>query len=251
MTYTNLSLTLNAPVARITLRPPGGLIDARLLRELAEACNAIAASDAVVLLVDAEGPDFARGWSDDARSAILTASPPLAGAFAPLADLAIPVLVALHGAVLSAGLELALACDLRIAADDASFALPDVANGHLPLAGATARLPRIVGRGRAAQILLLGDPLNASDALRAGLVSRIYPRANLTTEAEALAASIATKGPIALRYVKESLRRGADLPLDAALRQELDLSLILQTTQDRAEGVAAFKQKRPPKFKGR
>ncbi|HLF71811.1 MAG TPA: enoyl-CoA hydratase-related protein, partial [Dehalococcoidia bacterium] len=129
--------------------------------------------------------------------------------------------------------------------------LPDLAQGALPLAGATARLPRIVGRGRAAQILLLGDTLDAAEALHAGLVSRLYPRASLTTEAQTLAALIATKGPIALRYVKESLRRGADLPLDAALRQELDLSLILQTTQDRAEGVAAFKQKRPPKFKNR
>ncbi|HLF72083.1 MAG TPA: enoyl-CoA hydratase/isomerase family protein, partial [Dehalococcoidia bacterium] len=205
MTYTRLSLTRAPSVARITLRPPDGLIDAALLRDLAEACNAIAASDAVVLLIDSEAPDFATGWADDARSAILTAHPPLADAFAPLAGLAIPTLVALHGAVISAGLELALACDLRLAAADARFALPEVALGTLPLAGGSQRLTRLVGRSVATPMLLLGDELDAQAAYRAGLVSRVFPASDLAAEAEAIVAKIAAHGPLALRYAKEAV----------------------------------------------
>jgi enoyl-CoA hydratase/carnithine racemase len=129
--------------------------------------------------------------------------------------------------------------------------MPEVSQGTLPLAGGSQRLPRVVGRAVAASMLLLGDELDAQAAYRAGLVSRVFPAAVLASEAESLAQRIAAHGPLALRYAKEAVHHGAELSLDQALRYELDLSVILQTTRDRAEGVRAFLEKRPPKFEGR
>jgi enoyl-CoA hydratase/carnithine racemase len=146
---------------------------------------------------------------------------------------------------------MALACDIRVAADDARFALPEVGMGSLPLAGGSQRLPRIAGRAVAASMLLLGDELDAHAAHHAGIVSRVFPSADLAAEAEALATRIAAHGPLALRYAKEAVYQGSEMTLDQALRHELDLSVILQTTSDRDEGVRAFSEKRPPRFEGR
>jgi len=132
-----------------------------------------------------------------------------------------------QGGTISAGLELALAADLRVCGEDARFALPDVEEGRLPLAGGSQRLPRIVGRSRAAAMLLLAEELDAPGALQAGLVSRVFPRNTLGAEAEALAQRIASRGPIALRYAKEAVHKGLELPLEHGLRYELDLSIIL------------------------
>ena len=248
MEFRTLRLQIDARVARIALSRPevSNRVDARLLRELDAACEAIEAADGVcVTLLSADGADFCGGW--DAS----LASPLAADSFGRIAKLPCPVVAAVQGAAISAGLELALACDVRIAADDARFALPEVAQGTLPLAGGSQRLPRIVGRAIATSMLLLGEELDAAAAYRAGLVSRVFPAAKLASEAEAMVAKIAANGPLALRYAKEAVRHGAELSLDQALRYELDLSIILQTTQDRAEGVRAFLEKRPPHFEGR
>jgi len=254
MDYRTLRLSIAGPIARITLSRPdvANRVDARLLRELAAASEAIAADDAVcVTLLTADGPDFCAGWEDATRDELLAALQPGLDPFGCLAALPAPVIAAVHGASLSAGLEIALACDIRIAADDARFALPEVTQGTLPLAGGSQRLPRIAGRAVATSMLLLGDELDAPAALDAGIVSRVFPAAKLAAEAEALATRIAEHGPLALRYAKEAVHHGSELSLDQALRYELDLSIILQTTSDRAEGVQAFLEKRPPKFEGR
>jgi enoyl-CoA hydratase len=162
-----------------------------------------------------------------------------------------PVICALNGDATSAGLELALACDVRLAAQGARFTLPETAQGLIPMAGGTQRLARLVGRAHALRLLLLAEPIDAEEALRIGLVSAVFPPDNLIAEAEALAGRMASRGPIALRYAKEAVRRGLEQPLDQALRFETDLTVILQTTEDRAEGVRAFLEKREPKFKGR
>ncbi len=256
MSYRTLRLETAGTIARIVLARPetANRVDGRLLRELADATAAIAdAAGVIITLLEAEGQDFCRGWEDATRSQRRQASGTDAVAIDPfgcLAALPCPVLAVIQGEARSAGLELALAADLRVCSDDARFSLPEVEQGYLPLAGGSQRLPRLIGRAAAAAILLLGETLDAEAALRAGLVSRLYPRDQLADQAKALAERIASRGPIALRYAKEAVHRGLEMTLDQGLRYELDLSVILQTTADRAEGVDAFKQKRPPRFQG-
>jgi enoyl-CoA hydratase/carnithine racemase len=161
-----------------------------------------------------------------------------------------PVVAAIEGDAIGAGLELTLACDVRIAAADAMFAVPDVEMEMVPSAGATARLPRIAGRGLAAEMILLGQRIDGRRAEAAGLVNEALPRAGVRGRALAVAETLAAQGPIAVRYAKEAIRRGLDMPLEDALRLETDLTVILQTTADRAEGVRAFLEKRDPRFEG-
>jgi enoyl-CoA hydratase/carnithine racemase len=171
--------------------------------------------------------------------------------FGCLAALPQPVIAALHGDVSGGGLAMALACDIRICSDGASFSFSDVASGLVPAAGVTQRLPRLVGRGNALGLLLGGEALSAQDALRIGLVTEVVAGRDVLSRAQAIAARIGERGPLAIRYAKEAVQRGADMPLEQALRYETDLTVILQTTEDRAEGVRAFIAKDPPAFKGR
>jgi enoyl-CoA hydratase len=255
MQYEAIRFLEGGPLAEIELARgvSGNLIDRRCLDELASAAETISrSSEVVAVLLRAAGPDFSRGWSPALR-AELTAhnAAPLADPFGPLAALSVPLIAALQGRVTSAGLELALVCDIRIAASDAVFSQPETGDGLLPLAGASQRLPRLAGRGVALAMLLLGEELDAEAAYRCGLVSRVVAPAELEQSARALAARLAERGPLALRYAKEAVQRGLEMSLDQGLRHELDLSIILQTTADRAEGVRAFLEKRPPRFEGR
>jgi enoyl-CoA hydratase/carnithine racemase len=251
MPYETLGLQLDGTVARITLAQPqtSNRIDARFITELASACETIAAEPGIrVTLVAAQGKDFCAGWAEGARESILESR--ALDPFGPLARLACPVVAATQGAVAGAGLELALASDIRFASQAARFCLPDVAQGTLPVAGGVQRLRRLIGRSLTARMLLLGDELDSAEAYRAGLVSRLVPEAGLTDEAERITSRIAALGPIALRYAKEAILQGQEMSLDQALRYELDLSVVLQTTRDRDEGVQAFLEKRPPQFTG-
>jgi enoyl-CoA hydratase len=245
-------------VARLVLAGAGSdnAIDAAVVRELRSACAAVG-DDVRAVLVTAEGDVFSRGWDWDALLGETT--DPVAALrnhgippdpFGCLADLPQPVVCAINGDATGAGLELALACDLRVAAEGVVFALPEVSMGLLPLAGGTQRLPRLVGRGKALEMILTGEPIDAQEALRVGLVSAVVPRDRLRAEAEAIASRIAERGPLAVRYAKEAVSRGLEMPLEQALRFETDLTIILQTTEDRAEGVRAFLEKRMAEFKG-
>ena len=162
-----------------------------------------------------------------------------------------PVICAINGDAISAGLELALACDVRLACDEARFALPETSWGLIPMGGGSQRLARIVGRGKALELILTAEAIDAQEAHRVGLVSRVVPLDRLMAEAGALAERIAARGPIAVRYAKEAVSKGLDMTLEQALRFETDLTIILQATEDRAEGVRAFLDKRPPQFHGR
>jgi enoyl-CoA hydratase/carnithine racemase len=157
----------------------------------------------------------------------------------------------MNGDAHGAGLELALACDIRVAAEGARFSLPETQMGLLPMAGGIQRLARLVGRGRALELVLSGDEIPAEEAHAIGLVNRIAPRERVFDEAIGLAERLAERGPLATGYAKEAVNRGIDMPLEQALRFETDLTVILQTTEDRAEGVSAFIQKRKPDFKGK
>ncbi len=140
-----------------------------------------------------------------------------------------PLVAAIHGYAFGAGCELSLFCDIRIASDDATFALPEVTLGYIPSAGGTQMLPRAVPPGVARQMILTGEPIDAATALRAGLVQRVVPRARLQHEAEAVAARLAAQPVAALRGAKEAMVRGADLPLDAALRLEAMIAMRVRT----------------------
>jgi enoyl-CoA hydratase/carnithine racemase len=245
MSYRTLKLETSGPIATIRLEQE--TVSASLLDELDAACAAINDdNDIRVALLTGGGDVFCRGWEGSGDAGAGRPTPP----FACLQSMGQPVICAINGDAISAGLELALACDVRLAAESARFALPETAQGTIPHAGGTQRLARLVGRGEALRLLLLGEEIDAAEALRIGLVSAVHPRERLLAEAEALAQRMASRGPVALRYAKEAVRRGLEQPLDQALRYETDLTVILQTTEDRAEGVRAFIEKRDPKFKG-
>ena len=255
MAYRTLSLELRYPLAVISLARPerGNQIDDAFLAELDQACASINDdSDARVALLTAAGDVFSTGWAAEvSEPAPAVGGRDAAAPFTCLESMGQPVICALNGDAVSAGLELALACDVRLAAQGARFSLPETAQGLLPMAGGTQRLARLVGRAEALRLVLLGEVLDADEALRIGLVSAVYPVDDLLAEAEVLALRLASRGPIALRYAKEAVRRGLEQPLDQALQIETDLTIILQSTEDRAEGVRAFLEKREPKFKGR
>ena len=162
-----------------------------------------------------------------------------------------PVVAAIHGFCLGGGLEIALACDIRIATDDAEFALPELTHGFMPGAGGTQRLQRLVGLGRAMDMMLTGQRIGAQEACRIGLATRIVPREMLSQTAAGLAAGIAARAPLAAMAIKEVLYRGADLDLRAGMRLELDLLTLLLGTEDRQEAVSAGRDKRQPMFQGR
>jgi len=162
-----------------------------------------------------------------------------------------PIIAAIHGYCLGGGLEIALACDIRIAAEGSKFGLPEVSRGTLPGAGGTQRLARMVGLGCALDIALSAEHVGAEDALRMGLISRLVPRAELLTSAESLAKRIASHAPWSVLLTKEAVRGSLDTDLPTGLRIEADLGTLIASTEDRVEAGKAFREKRKPEFKGR
>ncbi len=162
-----------------------------------------------------------------------------------------PIIAAIRGFALGGGLEFALACDIRVAAEDAQLGLTEINLAIIPGGGGTQRLPRLVGRGKALEMILTGMRVPAAEALRIGLVERVVPVAQLMAAAQGLARDIAAKAPIALRYAKEAVVSGLGLPLQDGIRLENDLATLLRTTEDRVEGARAFVEKRKPKWTGR
>src|SRR2546425_1078387 len=161
-----------------------------------------------------------------------------------------PIIGAIRGYALGGGLELALACDIRIAGEDAQLGLTEVNLAIIPGGGGTQRLPRLIGRGRALEMILTGARIDAREAWRIGLVERVVPAADVLAAARELARTLAEKAPVALRYAKEAVVKGLELPLADGLRLENDLATLLRTTEDRVEGAKAFLEKRKPRFSG-
>ncbi len=162
-----------------------------------------------------------------------------------------PVIAAIKGDAVGLGLELALACDIRIAAAGSHFGLPHVKTGLLPWCGGSQRLPRIAGRGKALEMILTGALIDARTARETGLVCKVVPEADLMTETMNMARTLAGKGPLAMGYIKEAVNKGLDLAMDQGLRLEADLYYLLHTTADRTEGIKAFQERRPPEFSGK
>lgn len=235
-----------AGVAR--LRLARDRLDLPLVQALADACDEIALDERVhVVLVESARRDFCLGLPDDTEWLDVAWPDPVAA----LAALPQPVVVAVDGEARGWGFGLALAGDLRIASTRAAFSAPELAAGRQPGGGLTQRLPRMVGTSRAMAVLLLGERLAARDALAWGLVAEVVPSTRLSRVATARAAALAERGPIALRYAKEAVRRALDLPLADGVRLEHDLYVLLQTTADRREGIEAFRTRRRPRFQAR
>ncbi len=161
-----------------------------------------------------------------------------------------PVIAAVNGFCLAGGFELALACDIRVASDTASFGLPEVTWGIMPGAGGTQRLPRLAPLGAALELILTGDRISAAEAQRLGIVNRVVPPTDLLPTARKLAERICRNGPVAVRAAKEAVYRGLHLPLDEALQMEQLLAEPVRQSEDAQEGPRAFTEKRKPEFKG-
>jgi enoyl-CoA hydratase len=162
-----------------------------------------------------------------------------------------PVIAMVNGFCLGGGNELAMACDIRMASENARFSQPEINLGIMCGGGGTQRLPRLVGEGRAMEMALTGDMIDAATAERFGLVNHVYPAAELEAETMKLAEKIAEKAPIALQLSKEAVKFASRSNLDEGLRREVDLFAICFSTEDKKEGVSAFLEKRKPEFKGR
>jgi len=162
-----------------------------------------------------------------------------------------PTIAVIRGYCVGGGLELALACDFRIAAEASKIGLTEVKRGLIPGAGGTQRLPRLVGLGKALELTMTGALVDGTEALRIGLVNQVVPAEELETAAESFAASLIQGAPIAMRFIKEVLYKGTDLSLDEGLRIEADLSAIIGGTEYAKEGPKAFAEKRPPVWQGK
>jgi len=162
-----------------------------------------------------------------------------------------PFIAAINGYCLGGGLEMALTCDLRIAAEHARFGQPEINIGFMPGGGGTQRLPRFIPWAKAAELLLTGEPINAQEAYRIGLVNKVVPLDQLMSTAKEMAELICQKGPLGVRATKEAMIRGYNMTLEEGLELERSLNNSLRATEDFMEGANAFKEKRQPSYKGK
>ena len=224
----------------------GNRITLELAQALCEAAAEIELDDRIaVVVLEAAGASFCLGVEERGEWEHRV------DWVAAIGRLTRPVIAAVHGDAIAEGLELALACDLRLVSAGAHVAMPQLTLGRLPAHGGTQRLPRIVGRMRALDLLLTGRSVDAYEAEAIGLASRVAAPENFAAALDALIVTLQSKGPIALRYAKEAVLAGSDLMLDQGVRLEQDLYVLLQTTQDRREGIDAFLKKRTPVFTGK
>lgn len=247
----SLTLDLREGYALALLRwdDPACLLTAVTAAELVAAVAMAEDAGCRALVLAAEGGAFCMG--DTSEPADLEGRSPIAVAAATLATATIPTIAAIEGHAGEAGLELALACDLRIASRSAGFSAAHLQHGDFPAAGGTQRLSRIAGRAVALSMLLLGESIDAVAAHQAGLVQRLTAAGRAQAEAEGWARRLAGGAPIATQYLKEAILRGMEQPLAEGLQREADLYFLLQTTADRDEGLRAFRERRAPRFEGR
>jgi enoyl-CoA hydratase len=261
MPYETLTLEQNEAIATITINRPRSLnaLNTATVGELGRAIDAVASDDTARVLVITGAGDRAFVAGADIRefSAIEQAldgtrlSQTTHAVFQRLVDLPKPVIAAINGFALGGGLELALACDIRIAADTAQLGLPEISLGLIPGWGGTTRLVRLVGPGRAKLMIMSGERIGAAEAEQIGLVERVVPPAQLMDEVRQLASRLASLPPLAMAAAKQSLNRSHDMALADANALEATLFGQLSVTEDAREGARAFIEKRTPQWKGR
>jgi enoyl-CoA hydratase/carnithine racemase len=260
MTLETLLVERDGAVAVVTINRPKVLnaLNTQTISELERVMREIQQDEAVraVVLTGAGEKSFVAG-ADINELAVLT---PAQGqqhgrrgqsVFDLIEQLGKPVVAAINGFALGGGCELAMACTLRVAADSARFGQPEINLGIIPGYAGSQRLPRLVGKGRALEILLTGDMINATRAYEIGLVNRVVPSAELLNEAKKLAAALAAKAPLATRYIIEAVNHGSEMPLAEAQHPEGTLFGLVASTDDMKEGTKAFLEKRQASWRGR
>lgn len=259
MTYANLAVEVRDGVAFLRVNRPEKLnaLNAATLAELQSAFESFrtgAEVRAVVFtgagekafIAGADISEFANYGTVAAREMAVRGQ----RLTVTIEELGKPVIAAVNGFALGGGCELAMACHVRLAAENAKFGQPEVKLGIIAGFGGTQRLPRLVGRGRALELLLSGEPIDAQEAFRIGLVNRVVPKDRLLAEAEALAKKLSAVGPVAVRLTIEAVNRGLEAPLEAGLAHEAGLFGACFSTRDMKEGTSAFLEKRPARFTG-
>ena len=260
MSFENLLVVRDGGVAILTINRPKVLnaLNTQTLDELRRAILDLKRDDTVraVILTGAGDKSFIAGADINE----LATQTPVSGREHAMTGqhildliehLGKPVIAAINGFALGGGCELAMACTIRIAADTAKLGQPEINLGLIPGYAGTQRLTRIVGRGRALELLLTGDQVTAQEAHRLGLVNRVVPAADLMPEAKKLAATLAAKAPIAIRYILEAVHKGVEMPFAQAQVFEATLFGLVASTEDMREGTKAFLEKRKPEFKGK
>ena len=260
MAFDTLLLDRDGAIATITINRPKVLnaLDTATLDELRRAVLDLKQDEGVrvIILTGAGEKAFVAGADINELAAQTPAGGrehALAGqhVFDLIENLGKPVIAAVNGYALGGGCELAMACTLRIAADSARLGQPEIALGLIPGYAGTQRLPRLVGKGRAMEMLLTGAPVAADEAQRIGLVNRVVPAADLMVEAKKLAAQLAAAAPVAARYIINAVNKGMAMPFAEACQYEATLFGLVASTDDMREGTKAFLEKRKPVFKGR
>jgi len=259
-TLENLIVETDAGVATVTINRPKLLnaLNTQTLDELRRVILALKDDDSVrvVVLTGAGEKSFVAGADINE----LATQTPITGREHAIAGQHVldliehmgkPVIAAINGFALGGGCELAMACTIRLAADTAKLGQPEINLGLVPGYAGTQRLARIVGKGRALELLLTGEHVSAPEAHRLGLVNRVVPAAALMAEAKMLAAALASKAPIAVRYILEAVQKGAEMPFAQAQTFEATLFGLVASTDDMREGTKAFLEKRKADFKGR
>ncbi len=261
MPYENIIYEKDGQLAIITLNRPAKLnaLSPALMKELYDALNKADGDDSVRVIILTGGSNvFAAGADLEAMAATgLNVVQMLKARFAPnsaydyIEQIGKPVIAAIAGYALGGGCELAMCCDLRIAADTAKFGQPEIRVGLIPGAGGTQRLPRLIGMTKAKEMVMMGDYIGAEEAKQVGLVNAVVPVDKLMEEAKKWAAKLLQRPPFGLRLAKLVMNMGADRDLPAALALERQAFAMLFATEDQKEGVRAFNEKRRPDFKGR
>jgi enoyl-CoA hydratase len=256
--YSNIRIEISESIATLTIDRPAvkNALDLETVKQCHAALADLAARDdaGVVIVTGAGESSFVSGADihdirartrDDGLAAINSSL------FAALERFPRPTIAAINGFALGGGCELALACDIRVAADTAKFGQPELGLGIIPGAGATQRLPRVVGMGWARHLILTGEIIDAKQALEIGLVTAIMPAGQLQTRARELAKRILRLGPLAARLAKLALNASARVDLDSGLMIETLAQAICYGSEDKLEGTTAFLEKRKARFSGR
>jgi enoyl-CoA hydratase/carnithine racemase len=259
MAFDNLLLERDGAVATITINRPKVLnaLNTATIDELRRAILELKADAGirVAILTGAGDKSFVAG-ADINELAVQT---PTSGrehaltgqhVFDLIENMGKPVIAAINGFALGGGCELAMACTLRLAADTARLGQPEISLGLIPGYAGTQRLPRLVGKGRAMEMILTGAPISADEAYRIGLVNRVVPAADLLADAKKLAAQLASSAPIALRYIINAINKGVEMGFAEACQYEATLFGLVASTDDMREGTKAFLEKRKPTFNG-